>query len=99
MIDRDGQYKYSKVVAIDFSGRSATIYPNPVKDVINIIMPSLTNSHSIITIYDGSGKIITKKEVNNLTYVQINISAYPAGVYELEWNNGNQRQIWKITKQ
>jgi Secretion system C-terminal sorting domain len=56
MIDTDGNFKYSKVVTLLFSGASSVVvYPNPAKEQIRILS---SKKISLIEITDISGKLV-----------------------------------------
>jgi ELWxxDGT repeat protein len=57
-----------------------TVYPNPVKDVLNIY----TGSKAIICLTDQSGKILLTKPVDGKG--SINVSSLPTGLYYLRNN-------------
>lgn len=58
---------------------SWTMYPNPVKDILNINLTDLITATS--EIYDLTGRQILRAALNNNT---INVSALPAGIYILK---------------
>ena len=73
------------------SGKAFTIYPNPVKQQLNI-MSGESLSGGIIRIYDIMGKqVITARRAAN----QINVSSLAPGVYTLEYTKEGK----KITRQ
>lgn len=59
------------VVAID----EVKIYPNPTSDILNI---TRTSNNSLFSIYDMSGRLITKGNVNDQ---KVDVSYLPKGVY------------------
>ncbi len=61
------------------SSNGITIYPNPAKNEIRIKSATPISGKLLVTIYDASGKLVTKKKVENAE--AINVSALPNGVY------------------
>lgn len=73
------------------TGKGFTIYPNPVRQQLNI-MSGESLSGGIIRIYDMMGKqVITGRAATN----QINVSSLTPGVYTLEFTKDGK----KITRQ
>ncbi len=73
------------------SGKAFTIYPNPVKQQLNI-MSGESLSGGMIRIYDMLGKqVVTARAAAN----QINVSSLAPGVYTLEYSKEGK----KITRQ
>ncbi len=58
-----------------------TMYPNPAKDVVNLAY-NLTDTNAIVSIYDVTGRLIHEVALNSVSGTnELNVSAYPAGVY------------------
>jgi uncharacterized delta-60 repeat protein len=77
-VNKDGSSTTSKIVLIDFSKDAIIkLYPNPVKNTINIDGLSGTTTLSII---DVNGKVLTTVKTSNNTY-NWNIKALPSGNY------------------
>lgn len=58
-----------------------TMYPNPAKDVVSLAY-NLTDSNATISIYDVTGRFIHSMDLNSSSVTnELNVSAYPAGVY------------------
>jgi chitinase len=73
------------------AGKGFTLYPNPVKQQLNIVSGE-TLSGGIIRIYDINGKqVVTARAAAN----QINVSSLMPGVYTLEYSKDGKR----ITRQ
>ncbi|NQY28709.1 MAG: T9SS type A sorting domain-containing protein [Flavobacteriaceae bacterium] len=76
----------------DFSNTmKVSYYPNPAKDVIHINSKNTIKEANLI---DISGKTIILKVFNN----NVNISAFPSGVYFLHVKSGKNTAIKKIIK-
>jgi len=70
-----------------------TIYPNPVKDVLNIDFNTGTASCEI---FDMQGKMVLKLASGN---TQFNVSNLPKGIYTLEITDLGQTKTYKIIKE
>ncbi len=87
-VDFDGQFKYSDVVSVINSridsGDEVFIYPNPVHDgnIVLRIPYSVSNTKTVVDIYDLSGKSIIRQilpEGNMLS--EINVGKLKPGAY------------------
>lgn len=60
----------------------AEVYPNPADDKVNVVLPS--GSKGSISLYDVTGKVISKVDVNdNTTKYAISTAGLPNGTYML----------------
>lgn len=77
-----------------------TIFPNPVKDILNIEIAASIMSKTEITIYDLSGKIVLEKEMGNLkpgkNKFQLDTSQLIEGVYLVKTAMGEKNVVKKI---
>ncbi len=71
----------------DIANQSIKVYPNPVKDVVNLQTSKEVNT---IAIYNLAGQKIISKEVNIIN-PSLNVSSLPKGVYilKVETNEGS----------
>ncbi len=80
MIDKDGHFTYSKIVAISFSAStSIKITPNPAKNILRItgLNASVPVAISIINVSGNRVKKITARNNNYLC----DVSSLPSGTY------------------
>ena len=76
---------------------SLNIYPNPVDQILNIVIDTEDFPDGKIYIYDINGKIIVS--INNLSYTNsLDVSAYPDGIYFLKIEVNGKYSDWKIIK-
>jgi hypothetical protein len=98
MVDIDGQYTYSRIAPLDF-GKTQTlisaIYPNPVKDIVNIAVSEEANNR-FIQLISQDGKIILTKQLAARGVYQLDLSALSAGIYLVKTSTG---EIYKLVKQ
>lgn len=60
------------------------VYPNPVKDMLNISIPNSNNN--ILEIYSILGKRVYKQSVKGLDKLQINVNNFSKGIYFIRLN-------------
>jgi len=62
------------------------VYPNPVKNTLFLDVPVLGNRTHVLEIYNISGKLIERKEVQNdgLGRFQVDVSMMKSGIYVLQ---------------
>lgn len=70
------------------------IYPNPVKDVLNI---EFLENNTIVVLTDITGRILLEKMVNSKD--KIDVSKLNSGIYILTIKNNNIRKTFKLIKQ
>ncbi|HRH50011.1 MAG TPA: T9SS type A sorting domain-containing protein [Panacibacter sp.] len=98
MIDKDGKFRYSKIVVVDFGIKAEiVVFPNPAKG--NFTISGLSSDQtSEIQLIDIQGKILLKQVVNANSLV-MDISKYAAGIYFINVITGEKRQVLKIINQ
>jgi hypothetical protein len=78
-----------------------TIYPNPANEVANLLFNAdLKDSEVTISITDAAGRIVSKKNVNNLrsgAIVGLDINELANGVYEVTVAGKNFRNVGRLT--
>ena len=72
--------------ANDLIAPTVGLYPNPSNDLINISFDK--DQLQKIELYDTTGKLLFKKDLNTNTYA-LNITNYPSGVYFVRVFNQN----------
>lgn len=78
-----------------FEKTFAKVYPNPTKDVLNIVGE---NTFDKVLILNNLGQKI--KEVNSdLNHIKIDLSTYAIGVYYVRVFKENASQVYKIVRQ
>jgi hypothetical protein len=73
-----------------------TIYPNPVKDIVNI---NIKNNSTIKTIelYDIQGRLLQTQLVNNISS-ELNLSSRANGIYFIKINTDKGSKVEKLIK-
>jgi hypothetical protein len=104
MVDLDGRFTYSDVAAIkfDYTGNEIALFPNPVKDVLQLQIPADKKESCSIQIQDMLGKIVKEETValsNGLFSTAINVTGINAGVYLLVVKHGTIKEVKRFIKQ
>ncbi len=72
---------------------SAEIYPNPAKDVLNIVSDSEIISYEL---YDALGRVLINKSNVSNTESIVNVSSLKHGMYMLRLNTANGSGMFKV---
>ncbi|WP_281613725.1 T9SS type A sorting domain-containing protein [Flammeovirga sp. SubArs3] len=85
-VDFDGTYSYSDIVqvkAVDHQGLSVNIYPNPVRDQLNLEFNHFNTLDQVIEakVYNKHGQLIETLDLDHLE--SINVNQYTSGIYIL----------------
>ncbi|HEX5150496.1 MAG TPA: T9SS type A sorting domain-containing protein [Parafilimonas sp.] len=85
-IDRDGIFTYSNIVVLrdNLITDAIEVYPNPVKNLLNVKVPATSNKKIKLEITDNSGKAILTKSTlisSGETIIQLNVSQLSSGAY------------------
>ena len=100
MMDKDGKFTYSKIVAVKINAPEGNIkvYPNPVTDGnIKIHFAGMPKGRYHINLINAAGQIVLENNMeleNENTIKEIMIgNAFPSGTYQLDIsNNSNYRK-------
>ncbi|GAB3921896.1 T9SS type A sorting domain-containing protein [Larkinella terrae] len=102
-VDTDGQYVYSKLVAVILGDQNPVVhvFPNPVVNQLNVSLE--TDEMGIIDteLSDISGKLLFSESRNKTEKKQvqvINFQQIPTGIYLVSIRLGNQFFIRKVVK-
>ena len=94
--DVDGTFYTSSVKTVDFSldaKNSISIYPNPVKEELNIIYNQKVNKAFGIVLYDAGGKKLKSVENIKTQNFKINVGTLPNGIYFIEIKDNNSKSV------
>jgi hypothetical protein len=81
-----------------FNTRGLQVYPNPVKDVLQVQLNGTVNASGEIVVCDVMGKVMIKARLNN-SNTTINTGSWLAGIYFIRYDDGRTTQTIKIFKQ
>lgn len=77
---------------------SISVYPNPAKDEIYVLMDELFIDNASVELYDAIGKLITTEKVVNAT-TSISINSLPTGIYTVRVISDGKQISKRIVKQ
>jgi hypothetical protein len=100
MVDADGRFSYSKIIAISAPVNNAIIvFPNPVKDKLFIRLAG-TGSPTEISITDARGRVVKQLQLRAGTFdASVSTAALPAGVYSVSFESGKLKSTQQFIKQ
>ncbi len=82
MIDKDGQFSYSKIEVVQLQTRagSGRLYPNPARSVIYITLPAAV-IHPEVQLFNTLGTRVMLTKAGSQSGVRLSLETLPAGVY------------------
>ncbi len=83
------------VVAID----DFYIYPNPVKDLLNIKMPGNSGFLNSYKVSNALGQIIQTETIFTENDLSVNTSSWSSGVYFISLEKGDKKKTLKVIKE
>ncbi len=95
-IDKDGKFSFSKIVVLKNSNLETdliSVYPNPVKNTLNIKITSNMPGKKTLLIFDINGKQLKRKvveAVNGEIVSSIDVSDFTPGMYLLKIIHPNE---------
>jgi hypothetical protein len=98
LVNVDGSFTYSPVRMVQIGkGFTVNVYPNPVKDQLNVAISKADNNPSTVRIMNMYGQLLLQKQVANNS--QIDVSQLTAGTYVIQIDAGEVKEVFKIQKQ
>jgi hypothetical protein len=99
MANIDGSFEYSKTIAmrLDCSKSSVFVYPNPVKNILNINVTNSQDNATSASLFDPNGKLVYSGKMISGTN-SIDMTKFSNGVYLLKITNRDEVQNIKIIK-
>jgi hypothetical protein len=101
LLNNDGTRIISKVVSANVkeSNFEIGVYPNPVINELSVRIKEATIANAKISIIDVTGKTVETKTLTTASEtVTFDMSKYPAGLYLLNYNDGNNQKVVKFNK-
>ena len=91
--DIDRRFTYSTIVLVEMkSANTFTVYPNPVKEQLNIELPE-GYRNGTLRLINVSGETVFSARVNNANKQVIDVSAMAAGTYIVEIESANSQRM------
>ena len=102
MIDADGKFTYSKVVAINMDSRNVRlqIFPNPARNILNIQVNGFSEN-ALLQIIDITGRKVKEEKIslNGTTSVSVDINNLSKGTYNLLLKGNSINEQKKFVKE
>jgi hypothetical protein len=97
-VDIDDKFQYSAVRMVNLGNAGTiTVLPNPVQNILTV---RGLEGPSTITVFDVNGKMMKIVQTRQDAVVQIDVSAWPAGIYIVKTADGyGNRELFKVMKQ
>lgn len=87
-----GAISFTAVNGITKSGFNAAVYPNPVNDVMNLVINPGKSRFAVVSIVDMSGRTVLSKHYDvqseDLSTLRIPVSELPSGLYMVKIQAG-----------
>jgi|GEM_PF-5620165 len=79
--------------------KTLTVFPNPVQDILSIVVTDKDTNYESVRLLNSSGKIVLTKNVSGTTEFQIDTADLPQGTYLLEIiDDAKNKMVKKIVK-
>ena len=102
MVDRDGKFTYSNIIAVIIDGKNISfqIFPNPARNIL-FVQVNGENENATIQIIDATGKKLKEQKVtlNGNTSLSFDIKNLPKGMYNLLLLKKNKTKFLKFIKE
>lgn len=104
MVDLDGTFEYSRVVSVVINDKvDWQIYPNPSKDIFNVVYQASAGDEVLVNVVDLTGRKTNVKNVPANGFLQkyqldLGASTFHPGVYMVEVIAGKKRQVFRVVK-
>jgi hypothetical protein len=102
MLDQDGSFTYSSIILLKRygSGSKLTVFPNPTKQSVNIMM-SRASSTGVVTaqLMDLKGTVLQQKQIINTSLINFDLDPYMPGIYLIRLKVDEEQSVWRVIKQ
>jgi hypothetical protein len=91
----------TSIAGLTINNLNCNVYPNPTRDIINILLQTDQAESMVISIVDLNGKVFNQQKiVDKITEKQIDVANYPSGIYLLVITtvSGKHLETFKIQK-
>jgi invasion protein IalB len=104
MVDNNGQFTTSKVVAVNISSRGSAVslYPNPVQNTATVTVMASRGESLQLRLIDQNGRVVYRKTVMaqaGPNAFVVETASLPAGVYTLSIRGNDTQKELKMIKQ
>ncbi len=100
LVDLDGSYKYSDIVAISVDGGySVNVFPNPFRDRVAIQFSNYYGQDVIIRVIDAAGRLVSETVQPGLqNEYELDTQKLVVGVYFIQVNISGRTHEFKVVK-
>jgi len=104
MVDLDKTFQYSAIRSVVFNDKiSWQVYPNPSRDFFNIVYQASEGDNVQVNIIDLTGRSAVKRNLPANGFVQkyqvdLGSDAFSPGLYMVEVQAGDKREVFRIVK-
>jgi hypothetical protein len=91
----------SSVSVASLTSLSVSIFPNPVKEQLNLTVNTSNTTTATLMIFNEAGQqlsIATKQLTNGSNTYSLNVAKYPAGIYTVALKSGDNEVVTKWVK-
>ena len=100
IVDRDDHSKLSNVVSVNTpAGNSLKVNPNPALNSITISYPKATEDASLKIVSSSGKKMLGMKIIAGSSEINLVISSFAKGLYEIVYTDVNKKQSIRFVKQ
>jgi hypothetical protein len=100
MVDRDGAFKYSKVVVINNAIQNKlSVYPNPGNNNVTVSHANASANATLDVVSIDGKRVLSVKLQQNATQTSVDVSALKAGTYTIAFRNGSEKFSVEFVKQ
>ena len=92
--DLDGTFAYSGVITVTYEGAGLSVYPNPVRDVLNVQYGAAVDAE--IRVMNAGGAEVLRAP---LRHGRLDVSQLPEGIYLLTVSDGSGSQTKRFVKE
>lgn len=96
LVDADNKYSYSGTVSLDYALQADEpffkVYPNPVKDVLNVLFRQKFEK-AVLNFYDLNGRLLKSFGATDTNKTTCNLGDLTAGVYVLKVVDNQNKEI------
>lgn len=102
--DANGCSGLSEVVQVITTGIATsasvgfTAWPSPVRDVLQVGLPTSLVPGAMLDVYDASGALLIQQAVGARSTTMLNVEALAPGTYLLQLRNGAERHMQRFVK-
>jgi hypothetical protein len=86
MIDKDGKFKYSQIISLNWEvkGSKVLIFPNPATDKVNIEIPQEWKSGAEVSLINFNGQTLLKRKYQSTSVITLPLDGISKGMYMLK---------------